>query len=191
MTSLKDHLATVFGGPAKATRPLRTIDDYCDAALRRHPELTSDRRLGAALSLSAGVISHIRRHRMWPAPETMVRLAALAGADPGQALLDLGMWRAKSKEVRTLYSRMAEKIRSTASQVLIVGVTSALLGFTSPAQGEQTPHESTLKARAYTLCDLAYLWITRIRLSFQTTCRRIHQKFTTSAHVSPLIVPVG
>lgn len=153
MTSLKDHLAAVFGGPAKATRTLRTIDDYCDAALRRHPELTSDRRLGFALNLSAGVISHIRCHRMWPAPETIVRLAHLAGADPAQALLDLGMWRAKSKEVRALYSRMAAKIRSTASQVLIAGVTSALLGFASPASAEQTPHESTLKVPTYTLCD--------------------------------------
>jgi len=190
MTRLTQHLATIFGGPAKAGRPLRTIDDYCDAARRRDPELTSDRQLCLALGLSMSMISHLRCRRAWPEAETMVRLARLAGADPAQALLDLGMWRAKSKEVRTLYSRMAEKIRSTAAQVLIAGVTSALVAVASPASAEQTPHESTSDFPNYTLCDFALLWITRIRLKFQTTSRRFYQTFTQFVVVNPLTSPL-
>ena len=190
MARFKHHLATIFGGPAPAGRPLHTIDDYCDAAVARHEEITSDRQLGAALDLSPGAVSHWRCSRMWPAPDTMVRLAALAGAEADQALLDLGRWSAKSRRVKALYSRMAEKIRSTASQVLIVGVTSALLASTSPAQGEQTPHESTLHFQPYTLCDFALLWIRRIGHSFQTTCQRIHEKFTTLGLVNPLTAPI-
>ncbi|MCH8197435.1 MAG: hypothetical protein IH904_05070 [Proteobacteria bacterium] len=153
MARFKHHLATIFGGPARSARTPHTIDDYCDAALARHPDITSDRQLGAALDLSPGAVSHWRCSRMWPAPETMVRLAALAGAEADQALLDLGRWSAKSRRVKALYSRMAEKIRSTASQILVFGVTSALLAAASPAQAEQTPHESTLKGAPYTLCD--------------------------------------
>lgn len=175
MTRLKQHLMTIFGGPGKAARPLRTIDDYCDAARRRDPELTSDRQLCLALGLSMSMISHLRCRRAWPEAETMVRLAHLAGADPAQALLDLGMWRAKSKEVRTLYSRMAEKIRSTASQVLIAGVTSALVAVASPASAEQTPHESTLNVPTYTLCDYLRRLRDRLIQGFHALARRRHR----------------
>lgn len=173
---------------------MRTIHDYMNLVSGRHPTIKSDRGLALALGLGETATHFWRHGRSLPADDTMLRLADLAGVDPGEALVELNIWRSQSPETREQYSRIAAKIKSSVARVLVFGVTSALVAVASPAQGEQTPHESTLKLAGYTLCDLNLLWLRlmrRICLYFQTTCRRIHQKFTTPGHVSPLIVPVG
>lgn len=132
---------------------MRTIHDYLNGAKARNPELKSDRRLALALDLGETASYFWRRGRAWPSDESMIRIAELAGVDPEEALADLNVWRAKSLETRELYSRIAAKIRSSVVGVLVFGVTSALLGVASPAQGERTPHGSTLHFPTYTLCD--------------------------------------
>lgn len=169
---------------------MRTVHDYMDRAQARNPLLKSDRRLSLAVGKTETAASFWRTGRTWPSDETMIRLAVLAGVDPEEALIELNIWRAQSPETRDWYSRIAEKVRSSLAQVLVFGVTSALVAVSSPAQGEQTPHESTLHFPPYTLCDLALLWITRIRLYFQTTSRRFYQSFTQFVVVNPLISPI-
>ena len=168
---------------------MRTVHDYMDRAQARNPLLKSDRRLSLAVGKTETAASFWRTGRSWPADDTMIRLAALAGVDPGEALVELNIWRSQSPETRDQYSRIAAKIKSSVAQVLVFGVTSALVAVSSPAQGEQTPHESTLHFPTYTLCDFALLWIRRIRLSFQAPCRRLHEFFTQSVVVNPWIVP--
>ncbi len=132
---------------------MRTIHDYMAAALARHPAIRSNKRLSLELGLKETATHYWRHGRTVPSDDSMIKLAELAGVNPEEALADLNVWRAQSSETRELYSRIAAKVKSSLAQVLIVGVTSALLGLTTPAQGEQTPHESTQNARAYTLCD--------------------------------------
>ena len=115
-----------------------TIDDYCDRAIARHDHITSDRGLGRALGFSGAPVTFWRCKRAWPSPETMVRLAMLAGLDREQALLDLGIWSAKSPEVRSAYSRMAEKVNQGVRALLIVGGLSWLLGAPGPANAAGT-----------------------------------------------------
>ena len=168
---------------------MRTYHDYLAAIRARHPDLKSDPRLAVALGLKQTAPFFWRHGRAFPSDDNMIKLADLAGVNPEEALADLNVWRAQSSETRELYSRIAAKIKSSMAQVLIFGVTSALVAVSSPASAEQTPHESTLHFPTYTLCDFALLWISRIRLTFQTTRRRFHQKFTPPGHVNPLIVP--
>ena len=151
---------------------MRTIHDYLDAAKTRNPHLKSDRRLALALELNETASYFWRRGKAWPADDTMIRLAALAGVNAGEALVDLNIWRAKSTETRDEYSRIAAKIRSTVSQVLVFGVTSALLGFSSPAAAEQTPHESTLHLPTYTLCDNLLRRLARLGQAFRALARQ-------------------
>jgi hypothetical protein len=87
----------------------RTIDGYLDAAIKRQG-LKSDRDLARALGFVGGAISQWRTRRTWPADETMVRLADLAGMDPSQALLDLNVWRAHNAAVRSIYEKFLEKL---------------------------------------------------------------------------------
>ncbi len=172
---------------------MRTVHDYMDRAQARNPLLKSDRRLSLAVGKTETAASFWRTGRTWPSDETMIRLAVLAGVDPEEALIELNIWRAQSPETRDWYSRIAEKVRSSLAQVLIAGVTSALVASTSPAQGEQTPHESTLQVPPYTLCALNLLLVRlmrRISLYLQTTSRRLHQSFTQFVVVNPLISPI-
>ncbi len=172
---------------------MRTIDDYLDAAIARNPDLRSDRRLALALGLNQAASHYWRRRKAWPADDTMLRLADLAGVDPGEALVELNIWRSQSAETRDQYSRLAEKIRSSLAQVLIAGVTSALVAVASPAQGEQTPHESTLQFVAYTLCDFARRWRRRLMAILRyisATYPRSLEKLIKSGVVNPRLCPI-
>lgn len=97
---------------------MKTVDDYMDAA-RSRLALPSDRALSKALGVGFTAPNQWRTRRAWPADDTMVRLAELAGADPAQALLDLNQWRNQSPAVRSVYERIAARIAATAASVII------------------------------------------------------------------------
>ena len=82
-----------------------SIDDYIDVAIRKN-ELTSDRQLAKALNVSSSAVNHWRRGISWPADETMVQLATLAGAEAEDALLHLNYWRSKTPETKEIYSTL-------------------------------------------------------------------------------------
>lgn len=96
------------------------LDDYIDIAIRRNG-LKSDRDLDRALGFKGNGVVFWRSKRSWPSDKAMMKLAVLAGVDPEAALLDLNLWRAKSPEVKAMYSAIAAKLKSTAA-ALALGV---------------------------------------------------------------------
>ena len=112
-----------------------TIDDYCDTAKQRC-RFRSDRVLSKALNVNNSSVSQWRTKRTWPADETMLRLADLAGVDPEQALLDLNAWRAASSTVRSVYERIASRIAVAIAVIFVfVGV---VFGTAGPAEASGT-----------------------------------------------------
>lgn len=94
------------------------IDNYMDAA-KAAAGLASDRQLGRALGIGPTAPTNWRTRKAWPADDTTIRLAELAGLDAGQALLDLNRWRATTPAVESAYERIAAKIASTAAAIAI------------------------------------------------------------------------
>ena len=94
-----------------------TIDDYIDLAMSRRG-FGSDRELGRALGFKGNPVNHWRTRRAWPADQTMVRLAQMAGVDPVWALVELNVWRAPTGAVRDEYlavKRLVELARGIAA----------------------------------------------------------------------------
>ncbi len=112
---------------------MRTVDYYADAA-RDALQITSDRELSRRLNVSPATVNQWRTRRTWPADETMIRLADLAGIDPTEALMDLNRWRATSPTVRSVYDRIAHRLAATAAGLTLV--TLATLGSHTAEAGE-------------------------------------------------------
>ena len=94
-----------------------TIDDYIDLAMSRKG-FGSDRELGRALGFKGNPVNHWRSKRAWPADQTMIRLAQMAGVDPVWALVELNIWRSPPGEVLAGYETlrsMLERIRGAAA----------------------------------------------------------------------------
>lgn len=96
-----------------------TIDDYINRA-KTAQKLNSDRDLDRALGFKGQPTSHWRTKRTWPADETMVKLAEMAGIDPAQALMDLGIWRASSPKVSAIYSSISERLAKVSAMVIFL-----------------------------------------------------------------------
>lgn len=107
---------------------MHTIDQYIDAACER-ARLT-DRQLGKYLGKSHATVSHWRTKRTWPADETMIALAEVAGMDPEQALIDLNIWRSTG-EARRVYERMAGHLAPAALCLAVILMGQAI--FSTPA----------------------------------------------------------
>ncbi len=87
---------------------MRTIDFYIDQA-RKNSGIQSDAKLGKSIGLSRGAITQFRTKRSWPSEETLTSLAELAGIDPADAVLELGMWKTTGKAhqvYKSIYSRL-------------------------------------------------------------------------------------
>ena len=93
---------------------------------RQRRGLRSDRQLAKVLGISHNTVVHWRYSRCWPTEDNMLELAALAGVDQERALLDLSLWRTKSEGARTVYAKMADRLRQLAS-AKIVTVLAALI----------------------------------------------------------------
>ena len=107
-----------------------TIVEYLDLAKARN-ELSSDRQLGAALGINSRNLSTLRRGNWHPAPDTMVKIAELAGIEPHEALMQLAQWTAKSEKTRQIYAEIWDKIspmRDTAAALLML----CILSFSAP-----------------------------------------------------------
>lgn len=129
---------------------MRTIDDYLDAA-RGRAGLRSDREVGRELGLKGSIVSQWRTRRVWPADETMVRLAVLAGVDPQEALLELSYWRTDGT-ARSYYLELLRRLtaRAAAAAAIALLLAGSLVG-SNPAGASAS---NTLEFQANGLAKL-------------------------------------
>lgn len=97
---------------------MQQVDFYIDAAKARQ-HFKSDRELSRALGAKGNPVTQWRCRRSWPADDTMLRLADLAGLDPVNSLMDLNRWRAASSNVRSVYERIAHRLSGTAASIIV------------------------------------------------------------------------
>lgn len=118
---------------------MQTVDDYLDAARRRH-DLSSDRQLARALRVTAATVNGWRTKRTWPSDDTMIRLASMADADVSHALADLNVWRSKSPEARSAYQQLAAQLGAVvlAVHVGLFSIFASPDANASGTDGEQT-----------------------------------------------------
>ena len=86
-----------------------TIDEYLDRAIATQ-KLNSDRDLSLRLGLNPGAVHMFRSRKAWPSDGTMIRIAQMAGVDPGGALLFLNYWRERDPDAKKEYQTLAETI---------------------------------------------------------------------------------
>ena len=94
-----------------------SLDDYIELALKE-AEITSDVKLCHALDLSKSQVSYWRSRKTLPSDETMAKLAKLAKMDVELALLNLGWWRAVSRNehlAATSYKKLIENYHPIAA----------------------------------------------------------------------------
>lgn len=107
----------------------RDIEWYVEAAKKR-TNTKSLNKLAPQIGITVASLSNLMRHRAYPADETMIKLAELAGVEPVKALSDLNMWRASSPAVLSVYQKM-DKLLSRAAMLGLVLICS--LGVNSGA----------------------------------------------------------
>ena len=73
------------------------------------------------MGISEGAISQFKTRRLFPADDTMVKLAELACVDPYIALLDLNMWRSQG-DAQKAYSEILKKIMGVIALVMFLGL---------------------------------------------------------------------
>lgn len=93
---------------------MRTLDWYLDQAKARE-EIGSDRRVALAMRMDQSTVYQMRKRGILPSEPTMLKLAALAGVPAEEALLDLAMWKARDPESRSIYARIAERLKDAAA----------------------------------------------------------------------------
>ncbi len=91
---------------------MRTIHDYLDAA-REKNHLRSDTKLAHLLGITISSVSAFRVKKALPSPETMVKLARLAGLDEQVALVELSFMSApEGSEAKSTYEKILKRIVS-------------------------------------------------------------------------------
>lgn len=95
------------------------LSAYLDAA-RARAGIPSDRQLAISLGIVANSLRQYRLGLATPQPETMVKLAALAGVPAEVALLDHMAWRADGPVSRDVVSRIREIIAAAAVVILML-----------------------------------------------------------------------
>lgn len=104
-----------------------TLEDYLDLAIRRH-DLKSDRELSFRLGFMGGTqVYRYRRKGDFPTPAAMIRLAALCGLDPKEALIDLQMWKENDQAAMDVLARIKEIVRHAGATAAVLLV--AFAGF--------------------------------------------------------------
>lgn len=136
-----------------------TIDDYMDAAKKRHG-IPSDRQLAFRLGATAATSCQWRTKRNWPGESLMRKLAQLAGIDEELALLDLETWRSDEESGR-IFQRIRDRLvkLKEAAAAIFIGSTIGLSTLSAPhhANAEQYMINSTSVKQTYTLCD-KWIW---------------------------------
>ena len=110
---------------------MQTIQDVMDQA-KEKAGLKSDRALSAALGFNPTYATHYRQKGVLPDEDAMLRLGALAGIEPEQALLFLMYWKSKNDTAKICYEKLLGKFGSAAAMAL---VSVSVMGVT-PSSGE-------------------------------------------------------
>ena len=79
-----------------------TFDFYCDKAIQRM-NYKGDCELADAIHISKAALSSLRKNKALPSENTIVRISELAGMPTEIALIDLNLWKAKSKQNEQVY----------------------------------------------------------------------------------------
>jgi|GEM_PF-1888638 len=109
---------------------MRNIEWYVEEA-QKNTGLNSLNKLAPAVGISTTSLSLIVRKRSFPADETMISLAKLAGVDEQTALMDLNVWRAPTPSIKKVYANILHKLSCAAMLVVLLFV--SFVGTTSPA----------------------------------------------------------
>ena len=78
---------------------------------RERAGVSSDRALSKQLGLSHAALHKIGKGQAFPSDDTMMRLAAVSGIAPEEALLLLNVWR-KTGATNTTYRRLLNRLNS-------------------------------------------------------------------------------
>ena len=97
---------------------MKNLEFYLEAAKKNH-EIKSDAKLASALGISTTSVLQWRYGRSFPADETMVRLAALAGISKEQALLELSYWRADG-EAKETYAGLIKRLGVLSAATMLI-----------------------------------------------------------------------
>ena len=101
---------------------LQGIKEYLDAARSNHG-LRSDRALARIMGIKQMTVHRWRTGQNLPSDEDMRRLAQLAAADEGEAILLVNLWRAKDEPTRDTYRRL---LRRLAGPGVAIAVTASI-----------------------------------------------------------------
>lgn len=97
---------------------MRDIEFYIEKA-KENLGITSNRQLSKHLNLGPAAITYWTKKGTTPTDESMLKLAAAAGINEAQALIDLHVWRtADNAEAQKIYKNILKKI-SIVSGVVI------------------------------------------------------------------------
>lgn len=91
--------------------------EYVEKAKKRSGA-KSDRKLCDMLGVSNNMITHYKNKNTLPNDETMIKLAAIAGVDPMQALLDLNVWRSPEK-IKPHYMKIMSHVSAAALSCIL------------------------------------------------------------------------
>lgn len=124
---------------------MRNIQEYLDQAIEIQ-EIGSDRQLSRLLGLASNSVSQFRTSRALPSPETMVKLARLAGIDEQVALIELSFMGATG-EAKNAYEKILKRISVFLPATVLGSV------FSSPSNAEAA--ENLIKPHVISILPIA------------------------------------
>lgn len=93
----------------------------------------SDRKLGPLFGLGEGAVGMWRTGRGFPDEAKAHRIAELLDLDPAYVVAVIGAARAKSKETRAMWQRIAEQFKD-AAVIAALAIGAASFGASTPAE---------------------------------------------------------
>lgn len=93
--------------------------DYVEKA-KENQYLKSNKDIAVMIGINNSAITDFSKYRSFPSQETVLKLAALAGIKPEQALIDFNLWKTKDKpNAHRIWQKLAKMIQ-TSSLILLV-----------------------------------------------------------------------
>lgn len=117
-----------------------TFKDYVEKA-KINQFVKSNNEIAQMLNINNSCITQFCKEKTFPSQETVLKLAALAGVKPEQALIDFNLWKTKDKpNAHRIWQKLAKMIQASS---LILLVSSGLLVSICKAN-KYTPSSSEL-----------------------------------------------
>ena len=117
---------------------MQTTKQLLDKA-KKAQGIESDYKLAQTLEVVQTAVTNWRSGRSHPDDERASRLAVLAGQQPEVVIAELHAQRAKTPEVRAIWTRMAGQLRHAVAAVMMTTGMALLLSTGSPQQAQAQP----------------------------------------------------